>query len=72
MALLAIGGSIIGAAVALLIDVVSVAGYAALAGGVISVISQIMVVDEVNPEHVFSYLLSIAIDVQADSYISTF
>jgi uncharacterized membrane protein HdeD (DUF308 family) len=50
MALLAISGSIIAAPVALPIAVVSVAGYAALAGGVISVISQITVDDETNRE----------------------
>jgi hypothetical protein len=47
---LAISGSIIAAPVALPIAVVSVAGYAALAGGVISVISQITVDDETNRE----------------------
>ena len=50
MALLAISGSIITAPVALPIAIVSVAGYAALAGGVISVISQITVDDETNRE----------------------
>ena len=50
MALLAISGSIIAAPVALPIAVVSVAGYAALAGGVISVISQITVDDKTNRE----------------------
>ena len=52
MALLAISGSIIAAPVALPVAVVSVAGYAALAGGVISVISQITVDDEANREQV--------------------
>ncbi|TDE30432.1 hypothetical protein E0I61_05400 [Flavobacterium ranwuense] len=50
MALLAISGSIIAAPVALPVAVVSVAGYAALAGGVISVISQITVDDKTNRE----------------------
>lgn len=50
MALLAISGSIIGAPVVLPLAVVSIAGYAALAGGVISVISQITVDDEANRE----------------------
>ena len=50
MALLAISGSIIAAPVALPIAVVSVAGYAALAGGVISIISQITVDDTANRE----------------------
>jgi uncharacterized membrane protein HdeD (DUF308 family) len=51
MALLAISGSIIAAPVVLPVAVVSIAGYAALAGGVISVISQITVNDEANREH---------------------
>ena len=50
MALLAISGSIIGAPVVLPVAVVSIAGYAALAGGVISVISQITVDDTANRE----------------------
>ena len=50
MALLAISGSIIGAPVVLPVAVVSIAGYAALAGGVISVISQITVDDAANRE----------------------
>lgn len=50
MALLAISGSIIAAPVVLPVAVVSIAGYAALAGGVISVISQITVEDTANQE----------------------
>jgi uncharacterized membrane protein HdeD (DUF308 family) len=50
MALLAISGSIIGAPVVLPVAVVSIAGYAALAGGVISVISQITVDDTAKRE----------------------
>ena len=50
MALLAISGSIIAAPVVLPVAVVSIAGYAALAGGVISVISQITVDDTANRE----------------------
>ncbi len=50
MALLAISGSIIAAPVVLPVAVVSIAGYAALAGGVISVISQITVDDTANQE----------------------
>lgn len=50
LALLAISGSLIAAPVALPVAVVSVAGYAAVAGGVISAISQITVDDEVNRE----------------------
>lgn len=50
MALLAISGSIIGAPVVLPLAVVSIAGYAALAGGVISVISQITVDDTAKRE----------------------
>ncbi|MBP2284784.1 uncharacterized membrane protein HdeD (DUF308 family) [Flavobacterium sp. CG_23.5] len=52
MALLAISGSIIAAPVVLPVAVVSIAGYAALAGGVISVISQITVDDTANREQV--------------------
>jgi uncharacterized membrane protein HdeD (DUF308 family) len=52
MALLAISGSIIAAPVVLPVAVVSVAGYVALAGGVISVISQITVDDEAKREQV--------------------
>ncbi|MFV8271349.1 hypothetical protein ACNQGP_15630 [Flavobacterium sp. GT2N3] len=52
MALLAISGTIIAAPVVLPVAVVSIAGYAALAGGVISVISQITVDDEANYERV--------------------
>ena len=50
MALLAISGSIIGAPVVLPLAVVSIDGYAALAGGVISVISQITVDDTAKRE----------------------
>lgn len=50
LALLAISGSLIAAPVALPVAVVSVAGYAAVAGGVISAISQIAVDDEANRE----------------------
>ena len=50
LALLTISGSIIAAPVALPVAVVSIAGYAALAGGVISIISQITVDDEANRE----------------------
>ena len=50
LALLAISGSLIAAPVALPVAVVSVAGYAAVAGGVISAISQITVDDEANRE----------------------
>lgn len=50
LALLAISGSLIAAPVTLPVAVVSVAGYAAVAGGVISAISQITVDDEANRE----------------------
>ncbi len=50
MALLAISSSIIAAPVVLPVAVVSIAGYAALAGGIISVISQITVDDTANSE----------------------
>ncbi len=52
LALLTISGSIIAAPVALPVAVISIAGYAALAGGVISVISQITVDDEAKREQV--------------------
>jgi hypothetical protein len=48
MTLLAISGSIIAAPVVLPVAIVSIAEYAALAGGVISVISQITVGDTAN------------------------
>lgn len=56
LALLAVNGSIVAAPVALPAVVVTVAGYAAVAGGVLSAVSQITVVDqrkkkdEVKPE----------------------
>jgi uncharacterized membrane protein HdeD (DUF308 family) len=50
MALLAISGSIIAAPVVLPVAVVSIAGYVALAGGVIAVISQITVDDTAKRE----------------------
>ena len=48
IALLAISGSIIAAPVVLPMAIVSIAGYTALAGGVISIISQITVDDTAN------------------------
>ena len=50
IALLAISGSIIAAPVVLPMAIVSIAGYTALAGGVISIISQITVDDTANLE----------------------
>lgn len=50
LALLAISGSIVAAPVALPVAVVTVAGYVAVAGGVISAISQITVDDDANQE----------------------
>ena len=50
LALLAISGTIVAAPVALPAVVVSVAGYTALAGGIISAISQITVDDTVENE----------------------
>jgi hypothetical protein len=50
LALLAISGSLIAAPVALPVAVVSVASYVAVAGGVISAISQITVDDDSNRE----------------------
>lgn len=47
LALLAVSGSIIAAPVALPAVVVTIAGYSAVAGGVISAVSQITVKDEV-------------------------
>ena len=48
LALLAVSGSIVAAPVALPAVVVTVAGYAAVAGGVISAVSQITVDDQRN------------------------
>ena len=48
LALLAISGSVIAAPVALPVVVVTVAGYVAVAGGVISAVSQ-MTVDPLSP-----------------------
>ena len=57
LALLAISGTIVAAPVALPAIVVSVAGYTALAGGVISAISQITVDDtEKNDEAILRQL----------------
>lgn len=50
LALLAISGTIVAAPVALPAVVVSVAGYTALAGGIISAISQITVDDNAENE----------------------
>lgn len=50
LALLAISASLIAAPVALPVAVVSVAGYVAVAGGVISAISQITVDDDAKQE----------------------
>ena len=47
LALLAVSGSIIAAPVALPAVVVSIAGYSAVAGGVLSAVSQITVKDEI-------------------------
>ena len=50
LALLAISGSIIAAPVALPAVVVSIAGYSAVAGGVLSAVSQITVEDKAKNE----------------------
>ena len=50
LALLAISGSVIAAPVVLPTAVVTVAGYVAVAGGVISAVSQITVDDKVKKE----------------------
>ena len=47
LALLAVSGSIIAAPVALPAVVVTIAGYSAVAGGVLSAVSQITVEDEI-------------------------
>lgn len=51
LALLAVGGSIATAPVALPAVIVTVAGYAAVAGGVLSAVSQITVDDDAKREH---------------------
>lgn len=48
LAMLAISGSVIAAPVALPVAVVTVAGYAAVAGGIISAVSQITVDETEN------------------------
>lgn len=48
LALLAISGSVIAAPVVLPVAVVTVAGYVAVAGGVISAVSQMTVYDKVT------------------------
>jgi len=52
LALLAISGSVIAAPVALPVAVVTVAGYLAVAGGVISAVSQITVDDKSKKEQI--------------------
>jgi uncharacterized membrane protein YeiH len=47
LALLAISGTIVAAPIVLPVTVVTVAGYMAVAGGVISAVSQMTVADEV-------------------------
>ena len=49
LALLAISGTVIAAPIVLPVSVVTVAGYMAVAGGVISAVSQMTVVDEILP-----------------------
>lgn len=51
LALLAVSGAIVAAPVALPAVVVTVAGYAAVAGGVLSAVSQITVDDDAKLEH---------------------
>lgn len=51
LALLAVSGSIVAAPVALPAVIVTVAGYAAVAGGVLSAVSQITVDDDAKREH---------------------
>lgn len=50
LALLAVSGSIVAAPVALPAVIVTVAGYAAVAGGVLSAVSQITVEDDAKRE----------------------
>jgi uncharacterized membrane protein HdeD (DUF308 family) len=50
LALLAISGSVIAAPVVLPVAVVTVAGYVAVAGGVISAVSQITIDDKAKKE----------------------
>lgn len=52
LALLAIGGSVIAAPVVLPMAVVTVAGYVAVAGGVISAVSQMTVDDKSKKEQI--------------------
>ena len=51
LALLAVGGSIAAAPVALPTVIVTVAGYAAVAGGVLSAVSQVTVDDDAKREY---------------------
>jgi uncharacterized membrane protein HdeD (DUF308 family) len=51
LALLAVSGTIVAAPVALPAIIVTVAGYAAVAGGVLSAVSQITVDDDAKREH---------------------
>ena len=51
LALLAVSGSIVAAPVALPAVIVTIAGYAAVAGGVLSAVSQITVDDDAKREH---------------------
>ena len=51
LALLAVSGGIVAAPVALPAVVVTIAGYAAVAGGVLSAVSQITVDDDAKREH---------------------
>lgn len=51
LALLAVSGSIVAAPVVLPAVIVTVAGYAAVAGGVLSAVSQITVDDDAKREH---------------------
>jgi uncharacterized membrane protein HdeD (DUF308 family) len=51
LALLAVSGTIVAAPVALPAIIVTVAGYAAVAGGVLSAVSQITVDEDAKREH---------------------
>lgn len=58
LALLAVSGTIVATPVALPAVIVTVAGYAAVAGGVLSAVSQITVDDDAKREHEISNRLS--------------
>lgn len=70
LALLGVSSVIVAAPVALPAAIVTVAGYAAVAGGVLSAVSQITVDDEVKLEHEFIQQLSKEVLRQAQDDIN--